>query len=133
MQGVLPLSEHLDSIGAMAPTVRCCAMMDAVLAGEAFVMPRAHPLRGLRLLMPTNVVLDGMDAEVGAALQRALSRMSAAGVVIVERRIDAFSELSAINAKGGLTAAEAWWLASPLDERASDSLRRPRGVANPAR
>ncbi len=118
MQGVLPLSEYLDSIGAMAPTVMCCAKMDAVLAGESFVAPVAHPLRGLRLLMPTNVVLDGIDEPVAAALQTALSRLSAAGAVIVESKIDAFSELAAINAKGGFTAAEAWtWHRKLIAER----------------
>jgi aspartyl-tRNA(Asn)/glutamyl-tRNA(Gln) amidotransferase subunit A len=118
MQGVLPLSEYLDSIGAMAPTVMCCAKMDAVLAGEQFVAPVAHPLRGLRLLMPTNVVLDGIDEQVAAALQTALSRLSAAGAVIVESKIDAFSELASINAKGGFTAAEAWtWHRKLIAER----------------
>lgn len=118
MQGVLPLSEYLDSIGAMAPTVMCCAKMDAILAGEAFVAPVAHPLRGLRLLMPTNVVLDGIDEQVAAALQMALSRLSAAGAVIVESKIDAFSELASINAKGGFTAAEAWtWHRKLIAER----------------
>ncbi|AKZ64223.1 amidase [Herbaspirillum hiltneri N3] len=118
MQGVLPLSEYLDSIGAMAPTVMCCAKMDAVLAGETFVAPVTHPLRGLRLLMPTNVVLDGIDEQVAAALQTALSRLSAAGAVIVESKIDAFSELASINAKGGFTAAEAWtWHRKLIAER----------------
>jgi len=118
MQGVLPLSEYLDSIGAMAPTVMCCAKMDAVLAGESFVAPVAHSLRGLRLLMPTNVVLDGIDEQVAAALQTALSRLSAAGAVIVESKIDAFSELASINAKGGFTAAEAWtWHRKLIAER----------------
>jgi len=118
MQGVLPLSEYLDSIGAMAPTVTCCAKMDAVLAGEVFATPVAHPLRGLRLLMPTNVVLDGIDEEVALAYQTALSRLSAAGAVIVESKIDAFSELASINAKGGFTAAEAWaWHRKLIAER----------------
>ena len=118
MQGVLPLSEYLDSIGAMAPTVTCCAKMDAVLAGETYVAPVAHPLRGLRLLMPTNVVLDGIDEQVASALQTALSRLSAAGAVIVESKIDAFSELASINAKGGFTAAEAWtWHRKLIAER----------------
>ncbi|WP_034299154.1 amidase [Herbaspirillum sp. RV1423] len=118
MQGVLPLSENLDSIGAMAPTVLCCAMMDAVLAGEEFIAPVAHSLRGLRLLLPTNIVLDGIDAHVGAAMQRVLSRLSAAGAMIVEGKIDAFSELASINAKGGFTAAEAWaWHRKLIAER----------------
>ena len=118
MQGVLPLSENLDSIGAMAPTVLCCAMMDAVLADEEFVAPVAHPLRGLRLLYPTNVVRDGMDEHVAAGMQAAIAKLSAAGAVIVEQDIPAFSELAAINAKGGFTAAEAWaWHRQLIAER----------------
>src|SRR5450830_1138441 len=105
LQGVLPLSQQLDSIGAMAPTVMCCAMMDAVLAGESFVAPLAAPLRGLRLLLPTNVVLDGMDSQVSAAFQSSLSRLSAAGALIVEQEIKPFGELAAINGKGGFTAS----------------------------
>jgi len=118
MQGVLPLSENLDSIGAMAPTVLCCAMMDAVLAGEEFVAPAAHPLRGLRLLYPTNIVRDGMDEQVAAAMQAAVEKLSAAGAVIVEQDVPAFNELAAINAKGGFTAAEAWtWHRRLIAER----------------
>lgn len=108
MQGVLPLSENLDSIGAMAPTVLCCAMMDAVLAGEDYVAPVAHPLRGLRLLYPSNIVRDGMDQTVAVAMQAALERLRAAGAVIVDAEVPAFNRLAAINAKGGFTAAEAW-------------------------
>ena len=118
MQGVLPLSENLDSIGAMAPTVLCCAMMDAVLAGEEFVAPVAHPLRGLRLLYPTNIVRDGMDEHVAAGMQAAIAKLSAAGAVIVEQDVPAFGELAAINAKGGFTAAEAWtWHRQLIAER----------------
>ncbi|MFL9880458.1 amidase [Herbaspirillum rhizosphaerae] len=118
MQGVLPLSENLDSIGAMAPTVLCCAMMDAVLSGEEFVAPVAHPLRGLRLLYPTNIVRDGMDEHVAASMQAAIGKLSAAGAVIVEQEVPAFNELAAINAKGGFTAAEAWtWHRQLIAER----------------
>ncbi|WP_050475881.1 amidase [Herbaspirillum rhizosphaerae] len=118
MQGVLPLSENLDSIGAMAPTVLCCAMMDAVLSGEEFVAPVAHPLRGLRLLYPTNVVRDGMDEHVAASMQTAVAKLAAAGAVVVEQDVPAFNELAAINAKGGFTAAEAWtWHRQLIAER----------------
>ena len=118
MEGVLPLSEHLDSIGAMAPTVLCCAMMDAVLAGEDYVAPVAHSLRGLRLLYPTNVVRDGMDEQVAAGMQAAIAKLRAAGALIVEQEVPAFSQLAAINAKGGFTAAEAWtWHRQLIAER----------------
>ncbi|HAE46146.1 MAG TPA: amidase, partial [Tistrella mobilis] len=35
LDGALPLSSTQDSIGPLAPTVACCALVDAVLAGEA--------------------------------------------------------------------------------------------------
>lgn len=121
MQGVLPLSANLDSIGPLAPSVRCCATLDAILSGEPLQALQAAPLQGLRLLAPTNVVLDGMDATVAAAWERALSQLSQAGVRITQAVVQPFSELAEINAKGGFTAAEAWawhrgYLASRLDE-----------------
>jgi aspartyl-tRNA(Asn)/glutamyl-tRNA(Gln) amidotransferase subunit A len=108
MQGVLPLSAYLDSIGPLAVSVECCAIMDAVLAGETYVPVVPHPLRGLRLLAPTNVVLDAMDETVGKAYRAALDKLAAAGAVIVEAEVPAFNALAAINAKGGFTAAEAY-------------------------
>jgi len=108
LQGVLPLSENLDSIGAMAPTVMCCAIMDAILAGEVFTAPQSISLRGLRLLLPTHIVLDGMDSQVATAFERSLARLRAAGALIIEQPLPALKELASINAKGGFSAAEAW-------------------------
>src|SRR5665213_4468630 len=57
--GVLPLAPSLDSVGPLAPGVACCAVIDAILAGEDPVVPWPMPLSGLRLAVPENVVLDG--------------------------------------------------------------------------
>ncbi|MBN9323492.1 MAG: amidase, partial [Delftia acidovorans] len=108
MEGVLPLSANLDSIGPLAPSVRCCATLDAILSGEPLGELHAAPLQGLRLLAPTNVVLDGMDATVAAAWERALSLLSQAGAHITHVVVAPFGELADINSKGGFTAAEAW-------------------------
>lgn len=121
MQGVLPLSANLDSIGPLAPSVRCCAVLDEVLSGEQHAELQAASLRGLRLLAPTNVVLDGMDGTVAAAWQRALSLLSAAGAQITEAVVPPFSELPQINAQGGFTAAEAWaWHRHYIAERLAE-------------
>ena len=48
LDGIVPLSRSLDSVGPLAPTVDCCATVDAVFAGEP---PRAldeFDLAGLR-------------------------------------------------------------------------------------
>lgn len=108
MEGVLPLSANLDSIGPLAPSVRCCATLDAILSSEPLGELHAAPLQGLRLLAPTNVVLDGMDATVAAAWERTLSLLSQAGAHITHAVVAPFGELADINSKGGFTAAEAW-------------------------
>ena len=82
--GVLPLAPSLDSVGPLAPSVACCAVIDAVLAGEAPVLPVPAELAGLRLAVPTNVVLDGMDGMVGGAFDRALAALSRAGARITQ-------------------------------------------------
>lgn len=106
--GALPLSTSLDTIGAIAPSVACSAAIDAILRGDDAPLPAAASLRGLRLMVPTTLALDGMDADVARCFERALSRLSAAGAVLTETPVPAFARLGTINAKGGLVAAEAW-------------------------
>lgn len=108
MSGVLPLSTCLDSIGPIAPSVACCALLDAVMAGETPEAPLSVELRGLRLAVPTTVALDDLDAPVAAAFGKALSLLSRAGAQVSETPLPAFARLASINAKGGYTAAEAW-------------------------
>lgn len=120
MQGVLPLSVNLDSIGPLAPTVRCCAALDAILADEHTPLPEPARLRGLRLALPTTLALDGMDKHVSAAFSAAVSRLSAAGAQVDELEVPEFAQLAAINAKGGFTAPEAWAWHRDLIARAAD-------------
>lgn len=105
--GVLPLSLSLDSIGPLAADVADCALLDAVMAGEAArpVVPR--PVAGLRLLVPTTVALDGLDAEVAQAFERALRCLSEAGARIEEAPVPPFAALAGLHARGTLAGAEA--------------------------
>ncbi len=120
MQGVLPLSASLDSIGPLAATVRCCITLDAILSGEAGDAIQALPLAGLRLAVPVTVALDDLDAEVAQAFDAALARLSGAGVRIETLAIPEFAELADINAQGGFTAAEAYAWHRELLQRQGD-------------
>lgn len=118
ISGVLPLAPSLDSVGPLAPSVACCAVIDAVLAGETPMLPAPANLDGLRLGVPTNVVLDGMDAIVSSAFDRALAALSRAGARITQTHFPAFDEVPAVNAKGGFAASEAYaWHRALLAER----------------
>jgi aspartyl-tRNA(Asn)/glutamyl-tRNA(Gln) amidotransferase subunit A len=106
--GVLPLAPSLDSVGPLAPSVACAAVIDAILADETPAVPAPASLTGLRLAVPENVVLEGMDRIVAAAFDRALSVLSRAGAAISRVRFAAFDEQAAVNAKGGFAASEAF-------------------------
>jgi aspartyl-tRNA(Asn)/glutamyl-tRNA(Gln) amidotransferase subunit A len=106
--GVLPLAPSLDSVGPLAPSVACCATIDAILAAETPATPAPARLNGLRLAVPENFVLDGMDNTVAGAFDEALSTLSAAGARIERSRFADFSEMAAANAKGGFAASEAY-------------------------
>jgi aspartyl-tRNA(Asn)/glutamyl-tRNA(Gln) amidotransferase subunit A len=108
ISGVLPLAPSLDSVGPLAPTVACCAAIDAILAGEAPVIPTPASLAGLRLAVPENMVLDSLDATVAAAFDRALSMLSDQGAQVTRVRFNAFEAIAAVNVKGGFAASEAY-------------------------
>ena len=108
IDGVLPLSPSLDSIGPLANTVACCAAVDAVLAGEPVRPLRPLPVAGLRLAVPQNFMLDGLDATVAAAFERALGRLSAAGAILVPTVFAGLDDIPRANSTGGLAAVEAF-------------------------
>src|SRR6201747_3189328 len=64
LDGGVPLSFTLDSFGPLARSVGCCAVLDAVLADEAIAALQPRPIKGMRLAVPTTVVLDDLEDEV---------------------------------------------------------------------
>jgi aspartyl-tRNA(Asn)/glutamyl-tRNA(Gln) amidotransferase subunit A len=112
--GTMPLSQTLDSIGTMAPSVACCATLDAVLAGETPGDLPDFPLDGLRLAVPQTLMLERLDQDVSRAFAAALTALSGAGVRIVDVPLRELNELAAVNAKGGFVCAEAYAVHRPL-------------------
>lgn len=109
IEGVLPLSPSLDSVGPLARSVGCCAVLDAFIAGEESFTPLpAMSLSGLRLAILTTTVEEGMEGEVARPYARALARLEAAGAKISDLALPELDRIPAMNAKGGLTASEAF-------------------------
>ena len=108
LDGTVPLSFSLDSIGPLARSVGCCAVLDAVLAGEAIVPLLPRPIRGMRLAVPTTVALDELGEEVARTFERALERMSRLGALIERVKVPEFLDVGVMNTKGGFAAAESY-------------------------
>jgi aspartyl-tRNA(Asn)/glutamyl-tRNA(Gln) amidotransferase subunit A len=108
LDGGVPLSFSLDSFGPLARTVECCATLDAVLADEPVIGPRPRPIKGMRLAVPTTVVLDELDAAVAKTFERALENLSRAGALIEHIEVPEFLDVGIMNTKGGFAAAESY-------------------------
>ena len=120
IDGVLPLAPSLDSVGPLAASVAGCAVLDAVLAGEAPAPPEPAPLSGLRVAIPESLLAEGLAPEVAAAFARALTRLEAAGARLTRLAVPEFEEVFAATAAGGLTAPESYaWHRRLLADKAA--------------
>ena len=109
IEGANSMAPSLDSIGPLAASVECASIVDAILAHETAAPIRARPIKGLRLGIP-RPMLDGLDAPIAVAIDRAIKTVSDAGASITSVDLPELAELPAINAKGGFSAPEyfAW-------------------------
>jgi aspartyl-tRNA(Asn)/glutamyl-tRNA(Gln) amidotransferase subunit A len=108
LEGSVPLSFTLDSIGPLARTVGCCAVLDAVLANETIAPLRPRAIKGMRLAVPTTVALDELEDAVARTFDRALDALSRLGALIERIEVPEFLDVAPMNVKGGFAAAESY-------------------------
>ena len=121
VEGVLPLSTTLDSIGPIAVSIADCALLDAVLSGEPPSALCPIDLSTLRFGVPQTLVFDSLDRDVARAFERALATLSRAGAQIVELQMPLLHDVVEANAAGGFPPAEAIaWHEDLLARRGAD-------------
>ena len=106
--GAFPLSYTLDSIGPLANSVSCCAVYDALLAGEAPDPLPELPVKGLKFLLPKSEVRDGLDREVAQAFDASIERLRREGALVIEKALPAFDRSAEYFKGGGYAGAEAY-------------------------
>lgn len=96
--GLVAFASSLDQVGPFAKNVRDSALLLQTVAGpdprDSTSVPQAVPnyvdglvpgdLRGLRLGLPREYQVDGMDAEVAAAFQASLRHLTELGAELVD-------------------------------------------------
>lgn len=108
LDGSVPLSFSLDSIGPLARSVSCSAILDAVLANEPITALKSRPVKGMRLALPTTIALDDLDTEVSETFERALKSLAHHGAIIERIEMAEFHDIGPMNAKGGFAASESY-------------------------
>lgn len=119
LEGIVPLAPSLDSVGPLAPSVACCAAVDAIMAGEPLPRPRPADVSRLHLAVPTTRVLEELDDIVGATFARACARLADAGAKLSRIPFPAFTQAAEAN-KVGLARFEAAAWHRSLLERIGD-------------
>ncbi|GGK01077.1 amidase [Pseudomonas matsuisoli] len=107
-RGLYPLSPTLDSIGSIARYVDDCVILDAIMSGERGEVG-GRPLKGLRLAVTSDYVLDALDENVEYAFKRALQLLTDAGATLVWFDFPELASLGRISDTGDFVAVEAWY------------------------
>jgi aspartyl-tRNA(Asn)/glutamyl-tRNA(Gln) amidotransferase subunit A len=105
--GVLPLSTSLDTVCALTRSVRDAVTVHQVLAARS-VQLSGKPLSSFRLAVARTQMQDGLDSSVSQAFERSLQVLRQAGAHIEDIALEEINALAAINASGGLSAAQSY-------------------------
>ncbi|MBN9070363.1 MAG: hypothetical protein J0H34_01950 [Rhizobiales bacterium] len=108
-EGVVPLARSLDTVGPLARSVEDCILADMIMRGAVMSPVRRGDLSSLRLFVPTNVMLDGLDDAVQENFERSLRTLESKGATVRRGPLPALDEVVAMMAAhGALIAAEAY-------------------------
>ncbi|WP_062310654.1 amidase [Polynucleobacter sinensis] len=108
MEGVLPLSGSLDSIGVIASSVDCCQRVDVVMSGRNYAINHNIEARDIRMGVLRNIVLSGMDEYVEHAYLEALDILISAGIHANKVDSNAVSQVIDLQGQPKIVSAEAF-------------------------
>ena len=95
-EGIFPLSTSLDSVGPLAPSLACCALVDAIFSGEDPTPRLPLPLNGLRFGIPDKLVIEDLAPEVAVAFEKSVTKLSEAGVRFEDVSVPGLDELASV-------------------------------------
>jgi Asp-tRNA(Asn)/Glu-tRNA(Gln) amidotransferase A subunit family amidase len=104
-QGCYPLAPSLDSIGHMTRSVADVILLDDIMADLPSQWTE-RTVKGMRFVVPDNIMMRGLDVSVSQAFEAALDALSKAGAHIEMLRLSSLDALPALHALGNLSAYE---------------------------
>ncbi|OED42326.1 hypothetical protein AB833_06640 [Chromatiales bacterium (ex Bugula neritina AB1)] len=118
LDGCIPLSTSLDSIGPIANTVTCCAVLNAIMSGDSTMELAEYPQVGIRLGVLDGFVMENLDKDVANAYHQTLERLGKRGILTKTIHLPELENYNAHINKGSLLGGEAAaWHKPYLDSR----------------
>lgn len=110
LDGTVPLSPSLDTIGPLTRTVADAAALFSLLT-RARADIRDVALKDHAVIVPDNLVFDGLDAGIAKAIETAIDRLGRAGLRIVHKSLGSLDEMQELAwERVGLLTSEAYGL-----------------------
>lgn len=107
-EGCVPLSPSLDSVGPIATSVTCCALLDAIMAGDPNIETTPFPEVGLRLGVLNGFAMEELDIQVANAFDAVLQRLGKRGVLVKSHNLPELESYFAHINRACLVGSEAY-------------------------
>jgi aspartyl-tRNA(Asn)/glutamyl-tRNA(Gln) amidotransferase subunit A len=111
LRGVVPLSPSLDHVGILARSVALATDIFAAASGSR-IRPRLKPPHKLKLGLPREGFLDGLDDKIADAFYEVREKLSRAGISWAEVRLPALERVNRL--RGTVLLRESAWLYNGL-------------------
>ena len=91
--GIMRISSTRDTIGPMGLNVADVALLDAVLSEEEPVLHDVD-VSSLKIGVPRDFFYDNLDPEVDRVMNNVITKLSASGITLIERRLPNVGEIN---------------------------------------
>jgi amidase/aspartyl-tRNA(Asn)/glutamyl-tRNA(Gln) amidotransferase subunit A len=110
-EAMVHLSPSFDVPGIVATSAEMCRQVDAALTDRrAATLNATSSLSGLRLVVPDQITVDGVDPTIVDAFEQWIAALADGGARVTRRPLACLGESASAAREGGIIPAEAYML-----------------------
>ena len=105
LDGVLPLSSSLDTVGPLTKSMKDTSLLYSILSNQPYFQFNNISLNNTKILVVKGIPWKDCDINIENVCEKAIEKISNAGVKIIEKKVSAIEEMHEILSEHGTTVA----------------------------
>ena len=105
LNGVLPLSSSLDTVGPLTKSVKDTSLLYSILSNQPYFQFTNISLNKTRVLVVKGIPWKDCDVSIKNACEKAIEKISNSGIQIIEKEVPEIEEMHKILSEHGTTVA----------------------------
>ena len=105
LNGVLPLSSSLDTVGPLTKSMKDTSLLYSILSDQPYFQFNNISMSNTRILVVRGIPWKDCDINIENACEKAIAKISNAGINIVEKQVSEIEEMHKILSEHGTTVA----------------------------